>query len=158
MTVRAVTIKLKALKDGVAFATATDADWEQKAGVKDITPPDFTKAVTEDSYLDSEGWVEKESGDINPGDLATVLAWEPEDTQQQSMYADFINGTKRWYCIHYTKSDVKDYYYGLISSWGKSFAKGETVSRNVTIALSGEQMEADSPDTDTDTDTDTESV
>jgi hypothetical protein len=144
MKVKALKIKLEMLAAGVAIADATDQDWLQAAGVTDITPPTQSASVSEESYLDGSGWIEKDTGDINPGELSAVLAWDPEDAQQQAMYADFKSGTKRWYRLNYTLAvpPVTDKYYGVLSEWGKAIAKGEKVSRSVKFALSGEQQEA----------------
>jgi hypothetical protein len=140
--VKAYKIQLERLADGVAIADAQDADWIQCAGVIDLTPPTQSAATSEESYLDGDGWVEKDTGDINPGELAATLAWDPEDAQQQALYADFTGRSKHWYRVNYTLATVTDKYYGVLSEWGKAIAKGEKVTRSVKFSLSGEQQEA----------------
>lgn len=140
--IKAFKIKLEVLAASVAIADQTEEDWSQCAGVIDVTPPTQSAAVTEESYLDGDGFIEKDTGDINPGELGLVLAWDPDDAQQQAMYADFKAGAKRWYRLNYTLASKTDKYYGVPSEWGKAITKGEKVQRSVKFALSGEQQEA----------------
>jgi len=143
--VKADNIQLEQLADGIDIAEAIEDNWIQAAGVKEITPPSLTVNVTEESYLDGDGWVEKDGGDINPGELSVTLAWDPDDTQQSAMYSDCLARKKRWYRINYTKAGVTDKYYGFISEWGKAITKGEKINRSVKFALSGPQQEAGAP-------------
>lgn len=109
------------------------------ADVKEITPPDMSVEVTEDSYLDAANpdWKEKTPGQKDPGQLGFTLAWKPGDAAQKTLVGE-LGGAHRWFLIKYPNGEV-DGFYGFISSLGKPIQIKETITRTVKVDLSGKQ-------------------
>ncbi|MCX4037778.1 phage tail tube protein [Aeromonas caviae] len=109
------------------------------ADVKEITPPDMSVEVTEESYLDAPNpdWKEKSPGQKDPGQLGFTLAWKPGDPAQKTVVAE-LGGVHRWFLLKYPNGAV-DGFYGFISSLGKPVQIKETITRTVKVDLSGKQ-------------------
>ncbi|WP_323932710.1 phage tail tube protein [Aeromonas hydrophila] len=107
------------------------------ADVKELTPPDMSVEVTEDSYLDAPNpdWKEKTPGQKDPGQLGFTLAWKPDDPAQKTLVTE-LGGALRWFLIKYPNGKV-DGFYGFISSIGKPLTIKDTITRTVKVDLSG---------------------
>lgn len=110
---------------------------ERLADVKELTPPDMSVEVVEDSYLDAANpeWKEKTPGQKDAGQLGFTLAWKPDDPAQKILVEE-LGGERRWFLIKYPNGKI-DGFFGFISSLGKPVQIKETITRTVKVDLSG---------------------
>lgn len=124
---------------GDAYANPlSDVDWTRLAKIKDLQPGEITAESYDDTYLDDEDadWAATGQGEKSAGEASFTLAWKPGEAGQQDLKRWFDSGDVRAYKIRYPNGTV-DVFKGWVSSFGKTVAAKDVITRTVKVTNSG---------------------
>ena len=124
---------------GTTFATTTDSGstWILAGNIKEMSFPEESKEVTEDSYLDAiDSYKEFVGGMIDAGETNITLKWDVADTTQVALHANFASSANNLYQIKLP--DLSTYTFDAVCSGrGKAVTKNETITQTFKFKLSG---------------------
>ena len=113
----------------------------QTANIANLTTPEESRGVSEDSYLDDvSGFKEFVAGVFDAGELTLDLKWNTADAGQTILDAAFENLDSDLAIVHGRitfSNDVLYEYDGIITSRGQPVVKEETMKRSYKIKVTG---------------------
>lgn len=111
--------------------------WINTAKLKDISPPEESRAASEDSYLDNvDKYKEYVSGMIDAGEVQITLKWDKIDVGQVALNAAFEGDG--YVMGRITLPDSSTFTYtAALTGRGIAIPKEETVTRSYTMKVSG---------------------
>lgn len=116
--------------DGIIYDT-------NLANIVELDFPTETKSTSEISFLDSvDNYKEFEAGMIDAGEVSLTLKWDVSAAGQVALRGDFEAKNAFFYQI--TMPDGTEYTFkGVVTEWGKSLPKEETITQSVKIKITG---------------------
>lgn len=111
--------------------------WIQTAKIKELSPPEESRATSEDAYLDAADiYKEFVSGMIDAGELSLTLKWNAADVGQVALDTAFEGDGEMMGRITFPDGDTFTYD-GVMSGRGMAIPKEETITRNYKMKITG---------------------
>ena len=123
---------------GTQFSrSADDTTYTRIGKIMEMSAPEQSRASSEKTYLDNnDNYKQFEPGMIDPGEMTLTIEYDKDDAAQNELKNDFDTKSNFYYKITYPDGST-DKFQGHITGWGKAIPKEETITRSVTIKVTG---------------------